>query len=99
MNCVYHADAPNVAFCIQCGQALCSECIRKVLGSVYCEKCLGELLGKKGAGYDGGRWFSADSKNEVVLGFEAAEYEQRKVGDTFYASLTPAGKPASTRTW
>jgi TM2 domain-containing membrane protein YozV len=52
MNCVYHADAPNVAFCIQCGQALCSECIRKVQGSVYCEKCLGELLGKKGAGYN-----------------------------------------------
>ena len=41
----------------------------------------------------GGRWFSPDSRNEVVLGFEAAEYEQRKVGDTFYASITPAGKP------
>lgn len=48
---------------------------------------------KKGSGYDGGRWFGADAKNEVVLGFEAAEYEQRKVGDTFYASITPAGKP------
>ncbi len=30
---------------------------------------------------------------QVVIGFEAAEYEQRKVGDTFYASITPAGKP------
>ncbi len=48
---------------------------------------------KKGAGYDGGRWFSPDSKSEVVLGFEAAEYEQRKVGDSFYASITPAGRP------
>jgi putative ABC transport system permease protein len=48
---------------------------------------------KSGAGYDGGRWFSAASGNEVVLGFEAAEYEQRKVGDSFYASITPAGKP------
>ena len=48
---------------------------------------------KKGAGYDGGRWFSQESRNEVVLGFEAAEYEQRRVGDTFYASITPAGKP------
>jgi putative ABC transport system permease protein len=48
---------------------------------------------KKGAGYDGGRWFSPGSKDEVVIGFEAAEYEQRKVGDTFYASITPAGKP------
>jgi putative ABC transport system permease protein len=48
---------------------------------------------KQGPGYDDGRWFSAGARNEVVLGFEAAEYEQRKVGDTFYASITPAGKP------
>jgi putative ABC transport system permease protein len=51
------------------------------------------LAFKNGAGYSGGRWFSADSKDEVVIGFEAAEYEQRKVGDIFYASITPAGKP------
>jgi putative ABC transport system permease protein len=48
---------------------------------------------KKGPGYAGGRWFLPDHKDEVVIGFEAAEYEQRKVGDTFYASITPAGKP------
>ncbi len=48
---------------------------------------------KSGPGFDGGRWFSPDSRNEVVLGFEAAEYEQRKVGDTFFATITPAGKP------
>jgi len=47
MNCVYHAEAPNVAFCIHCGQPLCNECIRKVHGSVYCEKCLGELVESK----------------------------------------------------
>jgi putative ABC transport system permease protein len=47
---------------------------------------------KKSAGYADGRWFTADSRHEVVLGFEAAEYEQRKVGDSFYASITPAGK-------
>ena len=52
MNCVYHAEAPNVAFCIQCGQALCSECIRRVQGSVYCEKCLGDYVKQKGTGYD-----------------------------------------------
>lgn len=50
------------------------------------------LAFKKGAGYDGGRWFAPDSTNEVVMGFEAAEYEQRKVGDVFYASITPSGK-------
>jgi len=48
---------------------------------------------KKGQGYANGRWFSPASRDEVVLGFEAAEYEQRKVGDTFYVSIAPAGKP------
>ncbi len=47
---------------------------------------------KSGPGYDGGRWFAPGSKEEVVIGYEAAEYEQRKVGDTFYASITPNGK-------
>lgn len=47
MNCVYHAEAPNVAFCIHCGQPLCNDCIRKVQGSVYCEKCLGEIVEDK----------------------------------------------------
>jgi putative ABC transport system permease protein len=47
---------------------------------------------KNGEGYRNGKWFSAGSKDEVVLGYEAAEYEQRKVGDTFYASITPAGQ-------
>ena len=44
MNCFYHAEAPNVAFCIHCGRALCNECIRNVRGSVYCEACLGDML-------------------------------------------------------
>ena len=52
---------------------------------------------KQGAGYNNGRWFQADSPDEVVLGFEAAEYEQRKVGDTFYASIAPAGHPDAVR--
>jgi putative ABC transport system permease protein len=51
------------------------------------------LAFEDGPGYSGGRWFSPDASNEVVLGFEAAEYEQRKIGDTFYASITPFGQP------
>lgn len=47
---------------------------------------------KAGKGYDGGRWFAPQALDEVVIGFEAAEYEQRKVGDLFYASITPSGK-------
>jgi putative ABC transport system permease protein len=31
--------------------------------------------------FSGGRWFAPDSKNEIVLGYEAAELEQREVGD------------------
>jgi putative ABC transport system permease protein len=48
------------------------------------------LAFKKGPGYDGSRWFSPESTHEIVMGFEAAEYEQRKVGDSFYLSITPA---------
>jgi hypothetical protein len=50
MNCVYHAEAPNVAFCIHCGRALCNECIRNVRGSVYCEPCLGDFVEGQGSG-------------------------------------------------
>ena len=52
---------------------------------------------KTGAGYDGGRWMPQGSTTEVVLGFEVAQYEQRKVGDSFYATITPTGQ-AEART-
>jgi hypothetical protein len=47
MNCVNHAETANAAFCIRCGHALCSECIRTVRGSVYCEECLAGLVENK----------------------------------------------------
>jgi putative ABC transport system permease protein len=52
---------------------------------------------KTGPGFDGGRWFDQESGNEVVMGFEAAEYEQRKVGDTFYVSVAPQGRTEPQR--
>jgi len=52
---------------------------------------------KRGAGYDGGRWFSPEARDEVVMGFEVAEYEQRKVGDAFYASIVPSGQVQPVR--
>lgn len=52
---------------------------------------------KAGAGFENGRWFKPESEDEIVLGFEAAEYEQRKVGDDFYATIQPAGKPDALR--
>ncbi len=43
-------------------------------------------------GYEGGRWFNDDSVNEIVMGYEAAEFEQRKVGDILYISVVPNGE-------
>jgi len=47
MNCAYHAEAQNVAFCTRCGKPICNECVRNVKGSAYCEGCLGELVSGK----------------------------------------------------
>ena len=44
MNCTYHAELPNVAFCIRCGHALCKDCVRNVRGSVYCEQCIADAV-------------------------------------------------------
>jgi LiaI-LiaF-like transmembrane region len=44
MNCAYHADIANTAFCIKCGKPLCAECVRQVQSSIYCENCLAEGL-------------------------------------------------------
>ncbi len=44
-------------------------------------------------GFEGGRWFSEGADDEVVMGYEAATYEQRKVGDSFLATIYPHGRP------
>jgi Domain of unknown function (DUF5668) len=53
MNCAFHADVENAAFCIKCGKALCAQCVRQVQSSIYCESCLAESLGES-AGTAGG---------------------------------------------
>jgi len=63
MNCVYHAEVPNVAFCIRCGNALCNECVRNVRGSVYCERCLAEAVEGKPAAPQ-----PLAAKKELVVG-------------------------------
>ena len=45
MNCAYHAEIENTAFCIRCGKALCAQCVRQVQSSIYCEGCLAEGVG------------------------------------------------------
>lgn len=42
-------------------------------------------------GFAGGRWFEENADDEIVLGYEVAEFEQRKVGDILYVNITPNG--------
>lgn len=44
MTCSLHPDIDSVAFCGQCGRALCRECKREVGGMIYCESCLDARL-------------------------------------------------------
>ena len=71
MNCAYHAEAQNVAFCIRCGRALCSQCIRNVRGSVYCEDCLAEALTGKTVSP------ASQGKSGVVGGSQFGEIEDK----------------------
>jgi putative ABC transport system permease protein len=43
-------------------------------------------------GYQGGRWFRDSSTQEIVMGYEVAEFEQRKIGDSYFVSITPQGQ-------
>ena len=40
MNCANHPKRENVAFCQHCGKPVCSECVRNVGSSIFCEPCL-----------------------------------------------------------
>lgn len=44
MNCANHPDRERVAFCQNCGKAICQECTRAVGSAVFCEPCLAERL-------------------------------------------------------
>ncbi len=46
MNCANHPDRAVASYCQNCGKALCTECVRPVSNSVYCEQCLAQRLGK-----------------------------------------------------
>jgi TM2 domain-containing membrane protein YozV len=38
MNCLNHPDAQAVAYCRECGKALCETCRRQSDGTIYCEE-------------------------------------------------------------
>lgn len=54
MNCVNHPELQAVAYCRSCGKALCQNCQRTYLGTVYCEEHVpvGQTVGA-GAGAPG----------------------------------------------
>jgi hypothetical protein len=45
MKCAVHPDVDAVAYCRNCGKALCSTCARPVRDVIYCEDCLAAHLG------------------------------------------------------
>jgi hypothetical protein len=40
MNCFNHPEAPAIAYCRECGKALCGTCRREADGTIYCEEHL-----------------------------------------------------------
>ena len=45
MNCANHFDREAAAFCQHCGKPVCSECVRNVGSSIFCEPCLAARVG------------------------------------------------------
>jgi Domain of unknown function (DUF5668) len=45
MKCATHSEVDATGFCRNCGKALCPGCTREVRGALYCESCLGNMLG------------------------------------------------------
>src|ERR1700753_3434901 len=45
MNCAVHTDQPAIGYCRNCGKAMCQACTREVGGALYCEPCLGNVVG------------------------------------------------------
>lgn len=51
MNCANHPDRERAAFCQNCGKPLCSECVRNVGSSVFCDPCLAARVAAPQPGY------------------------------------------------
>jgi hypothetical protein len=69
MNCANHPDRERAAFCQNCGKPLCTECIRNVGSSTYCEPCLmARVAGAPPAGYAHGPASYATMPPPIVPG-------------------------------
>lgn len=59
MKCYKHPEADASGTCVECGRALCSDCIVNVSGRVVCGDCAGRLAS--------GNIYSPDQKKEPFL--------------------------------
>ncbi len=69
MKCAYHPGTDSVAYCAQCGRALCAECKRDVRGAVYCESCLASRVHNPGLPHILGPRGSPSAGVALALGF------------------------------
>src|SRR5262249_34895865 len=49
MKCAVHSDVDAVGYCRNCGKAMCPACVRPVHDVLYCEDCLGRVMGHAAA--------------------------------------------------
>ena len=45
MKCAVHPEVDATGFCRNCGKAMCPACVRPVRDLLYCEDCLGLMMG------------------------------------------------------
>ncbi len=45
MKCAVHPEVDATGFCRNCGKAMCPACVRPVRDLLYCEDCLGAMMG------------------------------------------------------
>jgi hypothetical protein len=69
MKCANHPEVDSVAYCGQCGRALCPECKREVRGIAYCENCLDARLHTTGFASGFGQNFGPQPGLALFLGF------------------------------
>jgi len=69
MKCHAHPEVDATGYCRNCGKAMCPECSREVRGALYCEECLGRLLGAPSALPGGTVRHAGKAGVAAVLGF------------------------------
>src|SRR4030095_11575120 len=74
MNCAFHVDVENTAFCIRCGKPLCAQCVRQVQSSIYCENCLIEISGAPGTGTGAAAGTAASTGGAAVASSATVHY-------------------------